>query len=90
MEENILLQEYFKIYLVFIPAKNTLDISVALPDLNCGHLMEYQEKIFENINKSDSNFASFITSRKFDHRLLPDINFNGNCLIKKFLSLKMQ
>ena len=52
--------------------------------------MECQEEIFENINKSDSNFASFITSRKFDHRLLPDINFNGICLIKKFLSLKMQ
>ena len=40
MEENILLQEYFKIYLVFIPAKNTLDISVALLQLNCGNLME--------------------------------------------------
>ena len=88
MEENILLQEYFKIYLVFIPAKNTL--AVALLELNCGNLMEYQEKIFEAMNKSDSNFASFITSRKFDIHLLPDGNFNGNCLIKiKFLSLKM-
>ena len=77
----------FQNYLVFIPAKNTLDISVALLGLNCGNLMECQEKIFENINKSDSNFASFITSRKFDLHLLPDVNFNGNCLIKNKISI---
>ena len=35
------------------------------------------EKNTENIIKSDSNFApSFV-----DNRLLPDINFNGHCLI---------
>ena len=35
------------------------------------------EENTENIIKSDSNFApSFV-----DNRLLPDINFNGHCLI---------
>ena len=35
------------------------------------------EENIENIAKSDSNFApSFV-----DHHILPDINFNANCLI---------
>ena len=32
----------------------------------------------ENKTKSDSNFAPTFV----DHHLLPDINFNGHCLIK--------
>ena len=36
------------------------------------------EEIIENITKSDSNFASTFV----DHDLLPDINFNGHCLLK--------
>ena len=32
--------EIFQNYLVFIPAKNTLNISVALLGLDCGNLME--------------------------------------------------
>ena len=32
----------------------------------------------ENITKSDRNFAPTFV----DHHLLPDINFNGHCLIK--------
>ena len=41
----------------------------------------------ENITKSDSNFAPTFV----DHHLLPDINFNGNCLIKNniFISKKV-
>ena len=35
------------------------------------------EENIENINKSDSNFAPTIA----DHHVLPDINFNANCLI---------
>ena len=35
------------------------------------------EENIENITKSDSNFAPTFV----DHHLLPDINFNGNCLI---------
>ena len=36
------------------------------------------EESIENITKSDSNFAlTFV-----DHHSLPDINFNGPCIIK--------
>ena len=35
------------------------------------------EEIIENITKSDSNFAPTFVN----HHLLPDINFNGDCLI---------
>ena len=37
-----------------------------------------QENI-ENITKSDSNFVQIFV----DHHLLPDMNFDGHCLIKK-------
>ena len=41
------------------------------------------EKIIENITKSNSNFAlTFV-----DHHLLPDMNFNGHCLIKNNISI---
>ena len=36
------------------------------------------EESIENITKSDSNFVSNFE----EHHLLPDINFNGHCLIK--------
>ena len=37
----------------------------------------------ENVTKSDSNFAlTFV-----DHHLLPDMNFNGHCLIKSNTSI---
>ena len=35
------------------------------------------EENIENITKSDSNFAPTFV----DHHVLPDINFNGHCLI---------
>ena len=44
------------------------------------------EKGIENITESDNNFAS----TNVGYHSLPDINFNGHCLITKiiFLSLK--
>ena len=41
------------------------------------------EKIFENISKSNSNFAPTFV----DHHLLPDISFNGHCLINDDISI---
>ena len=35
----------FQNYLVFIPAKNTLNILLALLGLNRGNVMEYQKKV---------------------------------------------
>ena len=41
------------------------------------------EENTENITKSNSNFApSFV-----DHYVLPDIDFNGHCLIKNNISI---
>ena len=36
------------------------------------------EENIESITKWDSNFAATFV----DHHLLPDLNFNGHCLIK--------
>ena len=41
------------------------------------------EESIENITKSDNNFAlTFV-----DHHELPDINFNGHCLMKNDISI---
>ena len=41
------------------------------------------EENIENITKTDSNFAlAFV-----DHHVLPDINFNGHCLINNNISI---
>ena len=41
------------------------------------------EESIENITKSDSSFAPTFV----DHHLLPDMNFNGHCLIKNNISI---
>ena len=41
------------------------------------------EESLENITKSDSNFAPTFV----DHHLLPNMNFNRHCLIKKNISI---
>ena len=40
------------------------------------------EENIENITKSDSNFAPTFVN----HYVLPDINFNGHCLINNNIS----
>ena len=41
------------------------------------------EESIKNVTKSDSNFAlTFV-----DHHLLPDMNFNGHCLITNNISI---
>ena len=70
----------FQNYLVFILAKNTLNILVALIGMNRGNPMECQKK---KMTKSDNNFApSFV-----HHHLLQDMNFNGHCLTKNNISV---
>ena len=41
------------------------------------------EEKFENITKSDNNFAPTFV----DHHILPNINFNGHFLIKNNISV---
>ena len=44
------------------------------------------EENIENITKSDSNIAPTFV----DHHVLPDINFNGNCLISNNISVSKE
>ena len=54
---------------------------MAEAELNCKNLIS--EENIENITQSDSNFAP----NYVDHHLLPDMNFNGHCLIKINISI---
>ena len=45
----------------------------------CGNLMEYQKKVL----KSNSLFAPTFAN----HCILPDVNFNGHCLINNSISV---
>ena len=64
-------------YLVFIPAEKYLKYFSDIVGLIGGNLTECQKKNIENITKSDNNFAPTFVN----HDSLPDINFNGHCLI---------
>ena len=41
------------------------------------------EEDIEDITKSDSNFAPTF----FDYHVLPEVNFNGHCLINNNISI---
>ena len=68
----------FQIYLAFIPAKKYTNYFSGITRIGFWKSNGMSGGNIENITKSDSNFA--LTS--FDHHLLPDINFNGHCLVK--------
>ena len=73
----------FQNYLVFIPAKKYIKYFSGTTRINSWKSIGMSEKIIENITKSYSNFAlTFV-----DHHLLPDMNFNGHCLIKNNISI---
>ena len=76
MVQNITLQECFKIIYYLHQLKNTLNFN-GTTLINSEKSNGISEENIENITKSDSNFApNFV-----DHHVLPDINFNGHCLI---------
>ena len=70
MEQNIFLEEYFKIILYLYKLKSALNILVVLPGLIRGNLMECWKKILKT-QLSDSNFAPTFAN----HHLLPDIYY---------------
>ena len=77
MQQNIFLQEYFKNYLVFIPAIKCIKYFSGTTRIDLWKSNGMSEENIENISKSDSKFAPAFV----DHHVLPDINFNGHCLI---------
>ena len=73
----------FQNYLVFIPAKKYIKYFRDTTKIDSWKSNGTSEKSVENITKSDSNFAPIFA----DHYLLPDINFNGHCLINNNISV---
>ena len=73
----------FQNHLVFIPAKKYINFFCETTRIDSWKSSGISEENIENITKSDSNFAP----TSVDHRVLPDIDFNGHCLIM-FPSLK--
>ena len=73
----------FQNYLVFIPAIKHIKYFHGTTQIYSWKSNGMSEESIENITKSDSNFApNFV-----DHHSLPDINFNGHCLIKNNISI---
>ena len=73
----------FQNYLVFIPAKKHISYFSSTTWIESWKSNGKSEGNFENITKSDSSFAATFV----DHHLLPDMNFNGHCLIKNKISI---
>ena len=75
--------EIFQNYLVFTPTIKYIKYFSSTTRINSWKSNGISEENIENITKSDSNFAlTFVY-----HHLLPDINFNGHCLIKNNISI---
>ena len=73
----------FQNYLVFIAAIKHIKYFHGTTQIYSWKSNGMSEESIENITKSDSNFApNFV-----DHHSLPDINFNGHCLIKNNISI---
>ena len=79
MEQNILLQEYFKIIQYLYQPKKYIKYFSGTIRINLWKSNGMSEENIENITKSGSNFAPTFV----DHHVLPDIDFNGHCVIYK-------
>ena len=75
--------EIFQNYLLFIPAKNTLDILVLPLRLICGDRLEWQEKIL----KIKLGQTLILDQLLLIVMFFSDINFNGHCLISGNISI---
>ena len=73
----------FPNYLEFIPAKKYIKCFSGTAQIDSWKSNRMPEENIENRTKSDCNFAPTFV----DHHLLPDINFNGHCLIKHNISI---
>ena len=73
----------FQNYLVFIPANKHIKYFTGTTRIESWKSDGMSKESIENITKSDSNFAPTFD----DHHVLPDINFDGHCLIKNNISI---
>ena len=67
----------FQNYLVFIPTKKYIKYFGGTTKIDLWKFNEMSEENIENITKLDSTLALTFA----DCHVLPDINFNGHCLI---------
>ena len=75
---NIFPQEYFKIIQYLYQLKKYIEQFSRTFQIDSWKSNEMSEETIENITKSDKSFAPMF----IDQHLLPDINFDGQCLIK--------
>ena len=75
--EKYLSSGIFQNYLVFVPAKEYIKYFSGTTRIDLWKSNGISEENIEHITKSESNFAPTFV----DHHVLPDINFNGHCLI---------
>ena len=73
----------FQKYLVFIPAKKHIKCFSGTTRLESRKSDGMTQENIESINKSDSNFVPIFV----DYYLLPDMYFNGYCLVKNNISI---
>ena len=73
----------FQNYLVFIPAIKYIKYFHATTRIYLWKSNGMSEESIENITKSESNFAPTFV----DYHILPDISFNGQCLIRNNISI---
>ena len=69
----------FQTYLVFIPAKKYIKHFSGTTRIDSWKSNGISGENIENITKSDSNFTPTFNG----HHVLPDINFNRDCIINK-------
>ena len=70
-------------YLLFIPANNYIKYFSDITPIESWKSNTMSAEVIENITISDSKFVPTFV----DHHLLPDMNFDGHCLIKSNFSI---
>ena len=73
-------------YLVFVPAIKHIKYFHGTTQIYSWKSNALSEESIENVTKSDSRLAPTFV----DHHILPDINFNGHCLIKNNISIHIK
>ena len=73
----------FQNYLVFIPGKKYIKYFNGTTQIYSRKYNEISEETIEIITKSNSLFVPIFVN----HYILPDVSFNGYCLINKSISV---